>query len=917
MTFSLKYQSQLRRTRPELYSQIEKTLMNSVIACNGKIKRVCHCIIAYFDEQTIGFWIDILTVIETIQKILNLSKAQLYGHVCLFSSCHDYSKISEFLFSIPTIRIKTGIWCSPQISTMLFRLVFFNSPYYLPNKPDEGDDKNNCFLEISSTIADKKHEKISPLRKKISKELAMCVKSGAVLNGENFSGKRDCLQWFCRSINEDFEPLTIHFGSWGRGLSCFADALSPNLRKCFFESGVEIPSELETLYTMLFSERLKWECSEFSLKKGKRFFELLTDLYMTVTRIQKYKPFLVLENIQAAPSEITEIILEIYKKKLCPNGLVMFATSTKTEILAPWQEIFSVNIDCAAENILSYNSLNINTSLLEIAYAIELFRQYFPPYIIVTLLEEEGKNTYALTRALTELFQSGVIRSIDDPEPEVAGFLENAREAIGQRVFFIQTMIKNRLLAWVSAGKIKPCFNLLEILYDLKFTASPLLVLEAIRNDINSGTYHAIEQSIEDETFENVCGTENAQAMLYIFRAFKALNYGNEKEIHETFKMPQTSNVFTDIYRAQILMVNAIYKVGINDARTALEEIKEALLIYQNNRTKTGVSQVYRLFSLVHFYNREINDAMDYINFAIEETERKKDYNEMAIISYYAATANFIFGNISKAQRLIVQAEKSAIFSGRKEWALRSKFLCGRFYFEIGLYEEAYKVFEDLRGEWDKDKDVKKYHFITNWMNRAKLYMKICDEENTHTKGNFKDIVFLEGDGTIFKIEAAYLTGNYELTINLANKVLSSPLETNFQFLEQPDWTSGFAQCEYLLYSKKDYWNRMISVWRSLAICKCDKVKTTEAVHTMQQITRDERMADIDPSAAFYFFANYRVFNETNSNEVDKNTAISMAFKRLQLRANKIDDIETRRTYLNSNYWNKILFSTAKKYKLI
>jgi hypothetical protein len=42
-----------------------------------------------------------------------------------------------------------------------------------------------------------------------------------------------------------------------------------------------------------------------------------------------------------------------------------------------------------------------------------------------------------------------------------------------------------------------------------------------------------------------------------------------------------------------------------------------------------------------------------------------------------------------------------------------------------------------------------------------------------------------------------------------------------------------------------------------------------------------------------------------------------MAFKRLQRRAGRIDDIVTRRAFLSNQYWNKILFNTAKAYKLI
>jgi hypothetical protein len=46
-------------------------------------------------------------------------------------------------------------------------------------------------------------------------------------------------------------------------------------------------------------------------------------------------------------------------------------------------------------------------------------------------------------------------------------------------------------------------------------------------------------------------------------------------------------------------------------------------------------------------------------------------------------------------------------------------------------------------------------------------------------------------------------------------------------------------------------------------------------------------------------------------------TAVSMAFKRLQRRAGRIEDIETSRQYLNGPKGNHELSKVAREYKLI
>ncbi|GMO36177.1 MAG: hypothetical protein Ta2F_12090 [Termitinemataceae bacterium] len=933
VTFSLKYQNQLRRTRPQIYSNIEKEITDCVRCAGGKLKKEYRCIIAVFNEEIIGFWIDLLTIVETIQNVLRGAERDLYGHICMISSFIDDEQLQILMRTLPAAKIKSGIWCTLPVQQSLSQLLIFNDPYTL------NDDSiiPNTFVEVKSVInTDDKNQ--YPLRKLISKILKQDTKRNTVLIGKNFIGKRDCLQWYSRDINNGTAPLTIRFGSWGQGLSCFADAYSPALQKLIDDSGVTIPAEVDKLYEMLFNERLRIECSKFSLEKGKNFLSLLTNIYFETCEKSKLTPIIVLENIQSADEKICGIFLDVYQETIKDRNAVLYGTCTLPEIPAFWKKVFSSSISCNTENIPVYNNSNLNTGLWEIAFACELFGRYFPAYLFYKLFEEEGKSQESIQKSLELLLKNKVVRSLDDPQPEIAGFVDNIENSIGERADVVRDMVKKRLLAWLSAGKLKPCFNLLETLHSLKFTPSALLVLEAIRQDIINGTYQDIEKSISAGTFNTICGEERSNAILYIYKTLKALNFGGEQEIRDTFRVPQATNITIDAYKAQILAINAIFKIGINDEKTALEEIKEAMLICQNNRDKMGLSQIYRIFSLLHFYNKEIREAMEYIGFAIEETEYRKDYDEQAIVFYYASSANFVFGNISKAQRLISHAEKAAVISGRKEWALRSKFLEGRYYFEIGLYVKAYNLFCLLVENWKKD--TKQHTFMLNWINRTKLYINEIQkqqnedtDQNTNTKHENilqddpiesiidteffnEEIQFYEGDGIIFEIEAAYIHADYKKTIELAEAVLELPAEGGFHFLEQPDWTSGFAQCELLLYSKKDYWHRLVTVWRSLAVCRLDKTRSHEAVHAMQQIMRDERLADIDPNAAFYFFANCKVLEATESNEVDRNTAISMAYKRLLRRATKIDDSDSRRTYLASQYWNQILANTAKEYKL-
>jgi len=50
---------------------------------------------------------------------------------------------------------------------------------------------------------------------------------------------------------------------------------------------------------------------------------------------------------------------------------------------------------------------------------------------------------------------------------------------------------------------------------------------------------------------------------------------------------------------------------------------------------------------------------------------------------------------------------------------------------------------------------------------------------------------------------------------------------------------------------------------------------------------------------------------------VDLKTVVSMGLKRLQKRAGRIDDNETKQAFLNLSRWNSALHSAGKENKLV
>jgi tetratricopeptide (TPR) repeat protein len=293
----------------------------------------------------------------------------------------------------------------------------------------------------------------------------------------------------------------------------------------------------------------------------------------------------------------------------------------------------------------------------------------------------------------------------------------------------------------------------------------------------------------------------------------------------------------------------------------------------------------------------------------MESAERIDQADELGLSAYYAASAQYLYGNCSKALRLANQAEGMFRGEAYDDWADRAKFLCGKLLFEIGHYQDALAVFESL--ESASFQPNPKHITISAWVYRSKLYL----QSPLSPKPDFD-----EGDVKLFEMEAAYLSRDYRKTCTLADKLLkaASVDMDDFLFTEQPDWSSGFAQCEFFTISRSEMTRRSASAYRALALSKLPNKEDDfeEARNELQALMREDPLM-IDPHDAFYCYAFYRALQENRGHQNDMNTAVSLAFKRLHKRAGRIDDTEIKKDFLFIHYWNSALSAVAKEYKLI
>jgi len=911
--FFLKFKSQLLRTRPDAVRLVDASLTRSIASIGGRGVTVDRYIIsAAFNEETIGFWLDIYILIEDLKRKIDTSE-DFFGFslVICDSVLSNPERLCRFLAN------HNGVFINCNIAKNFI-------PYAIFEKPSEWLEKTNkrkygCgnyyrikelkkFKNPDRDDLEQQDEIVRVFEKEKGKNILITGTQYLQLRGSLFS--------YCKDITNNFPPLSICFGSTGFG--ALIDIWSIEIRSLYGKSEDRPAEEIDNLWELLFRERIRDEVSDYIMRSVKRFLTLVLNFYLTAAKKMKKTPVLALENIHLAENKVAKVLIETLSEINTgeSKNLVVLGTG-ESEIaldkLSQWQGIFEKVIKKEDRRATVFPKLS--TELWEILYAITLLNRFFPPELFQKLCEEDEKNPVMIKRALFILKSLGIIDSLREPRP-VTGYLEEyARKILDERSVKIKELVCGRLLSWAGRRNINPCFNLLIVIAALESPVNrqfdDLLLLKSFLSDIINDTISGIETSMTNGKFEEITG-EKASAIRCIYNTTKALLSGNEEDIEKIFTgiSEESLNEICDAYpvfKSQILVNIGAWYLGRHDKDNSAQKIKEAILLGQNKNVFC-LAQAYRIFSLVCLSKQKTLEAIEYLQFALSNAEKTDNYNELAISAYYAAATQFLYGDIFTSKKLTRKSVEQSLGAGRAEWADRSRFLEGRIEFELGNLKEALEIFQSLRNNPYGSKTDEKDSFFAAWIYRCKVYL-ISPVTPKPQPANH--------DADIFEMEAAFMAGQYQKAFELSNAFINPFPEENFLYTEQVDWRSGFAQCEHLYFTHGEIHDRMKGLFLSLSLSRLPGNRQDEALHQIQQILRDEKLCEMDPHDAFYFYAKYLILERTDTSLVDKSTAVSIAFKRLQRRAGRIDDVETCRQYLNIPRWNHELCLVAKEYKLI
>ncbi len=940
IVFFLRFSSQLERAREADLVAVKNPLITAFKAANADILLTDHCIAASFDEKSLGVWLNIIIALETGYNFLKKHCALPSGTYSFVVGKDISAETERVSRTLASLHGESGVWCDQRYRKALSLYCSFEGNDFAVRAGSTGS-----YVQIKSIEAIARNVRRAasafPLSNRIVQMLKQEPRVNILFTGPNFIGKREGVYRYL-AMQSPVPPLIIRFRR-DANIGAFADMLNPKIHALLtayaapggeprqeprYEAARKRLELLDAMKKMIFRERLRSEYSPALSTAVARFFKTLLDAYTEAARAKNARPVLVAENTHNADPFGLGIFLEVYKGLKQP--LMVYGTCLDSAVTGgadeanSWKEVFSKKVSLPSDTI-SVNVQEMSGDLWELSYAFNQLLAFFPGCQIPRLFKETGKNPSMLFRVFTLLMRAGVLDFFDDPVPRIPNFTVAAERFLGERKKLVSDFVITCLLDAVEQGKLSACFNLIETLSGLGAEVSDALLWNALRSDVLNGTTERIDRAIASGRFNGIVGAERADTARYLFQTFNALVHGDESSIHAAFAQKPPSAA-SPLYEIQSFINCACYYVGCARVKEALDTLKQALRIY-NDAQNFCPANIFRLLALVKLTSGKLDEAVEYISIALEHAEKHGTADERGVCAYYAATIQYLQGNLSKAERLALEAERSASIAGCYDWADRARFLRGKLRFEFGFYQDAVNLFEKTLENLSETagvgtaRNAVMRETLRVWIFRARAFMPASGSYPLPYRG-----VEISGaadganlDALLFHAESAYLGGDYKTALSLCDLIEENVREESFLYTERPDWSSGFAQCELLTIKARKFWGRKASVFRSLSLCARAKSEEDKkrAVTELSWLSFNEVPSGTDTSDYFYFYGLYCVLRDTGAPIVDINTVVGMAFRRLQKRSLNIDDAEARKAFLNRPYWNGALLRAAKEYKLV
>ena len=362
----------------------------------------------------------------------------------------------------------------------------------------------------------------------------------------------------------------------------------------------------------------------------------------------------------------------------------------------------------------------------------------------------------------------------------------------------------------------------------------------------------------------------------------------------------------------QVLKIENFLRM--NRVDSALSEAKTFLFDVQGEGDFCRITEAQHALGTVMLRKGRVEEANDYFTLAYESSKSCAAPVDRVRACVSRALGLFLFGNYSRADRLLSEAIGISCGLSHGSFLLFARFLKGRIAFKLGRYAVAEKELWEalslatLTGV--------PHSVFYAWIARSRIYTGQCDEgiEMLCRLNKTGEVLYFLAEGYFFNHnEALALT-----SIRRAQRRVKFETE-HTDCLSRNCWDSGFRNVEDYAFrapSGRGVLLNCVTAFRWLLESRTGSdVKDGTAI--LEHITRGEKLGELDPYLYYYYLIHALLISEeTHDENLERITYLSKGLKYLQRTSSVIDDVPSRLEYLSKNRWNKYLMDMARREKL-
>jgi tetratricopeptide (TPR) repeat protein len=358
----------------------------------------------------------------------------------------------------------------------------------------------------------------------------------------------------------------------------------------------------------------------------------------------------------------------------------------------------------------------------------------------------------------------------------------------------------------------------------------------------------------------------------------------------------------------------AVCLLARGDGNAALEDLKAALLRFQETGFERGKRGAYHLLGLAMLGCGKTREAIEYLDLSERLCVEAGDSLGALRSTALLGVCQFLEGRLTQCLQTAERGEEAARSMGQREQELFLRFLRARGLFQLGLYGECSLSLQACLCAATLYSAGQAQAVMSAWLGRSILYQGdvACAVKYLEKLDQTREVLFFLAEGALFSenLENASLYGERSLAAK-ETAVFPPP--------EGVSWRDGFCSMEGRCFrlGREDAFLKRNT--RALIGCLLGmRGFSREAIRDLRSLSRGEGSAENDPNAYLNAYLYSLVLPEyASEDEDDKVTILSKSLKGLQERVSRIESPGHKNAFLGLNYWNHRIMDEARLRKLM